>query len=370
MGVRSQEKRITQKDVARHADVSTAVVSYVINNGPRSVSAETRARVLQAIEELDYRPNKYAQMLMRSQSEPERAVRQIGVVVGGDSSMFTRPFYAAILSGIYAEAHRLQIRVRFLQFLDDLTDPVLFNELIHPEEVSGILLFAFEGDFSSEPEEVAVRETTLLKIVARIDNVICLERKWGNLPAVIFDREKAAYVAVSHLISLGHSRIGFLGAPDDRLSGYRNALLEHGLPYNANLVTDLCGHNSPEDGFHQATKAMGGQTQPTAFFACSDEVAVGAIGALKEMGLHVPEDVAIASVDDIEFADLYDPRLTSVYVPKAQMGAYAVRMLHDQSGQPSDPAVSVVLPTELIVRESCGAHLAEADGEQMLEHST
>ncbi len=133
MGTRSQRRRVTQKDVARRAGVSTSIVSYVINNGPRSVSAGTRARVLRAIEELDYRPNKYAQMLMRSQSEPEHAVRQIGVVIGGDSSMFTRPFYAAILSGIYAEAQRLQMRVRFLQFLDDLTDPVLFNELIHPE---------------------------------------------------------------------------------------------------------------------------------------------------------------------------------------------------------------------------------------------
>ncbi len=66
----------------------------------------------------------------------------------------------------------------------------------------------------------------------RVDNVVCLERKWGNLPAVIFDREKAAHVAVSHLISLGHYQIGFLGAPDDRLTGYRNALYEHGLPYD------------------------------------------------------------------------------------------------------------------------------------------
>ena len=359
MGTLSLDRPVTQKDVARLAGVSTSIVSYVINDGPRSVSTDTRARVLRAIEELGYRPNKNAQMLMRSQSEPERAVRQIGVVVGGDSSMFTRPFYAAILSGIYAEARRLQIRVRFLQFLDDLTDPVLFNELIHPEEVSGVLLFAFDGDFSSEPEKVANREATLRKIVDRIDNVVCLERKWGNLPAVIFDREKAAHEAVSHLISLGHNRIGFLGAPDDRLTGYRNALLEYGLQYDAKFVAGLDGHNAPEDGFRQATKAMGGQTQPTAFFACSDEVAVGAIGALKEMGLRVPMDVAIASVDDIEFADLYDPRLTSICVPKAQMGAYAVRMLHDQSGQPSDPAVSVVLPTELIVRESCGAHLAE-----------
>lgn len=366
MGTQPARRRVTQKDVARHAGVSTSIVSYVINNGPRSVSPQTRDRVLRAVEKLDYRPNKHAQMLMRGQSEPDLAVRQFGVIVGGDASMFTRPFYGAILSGIYAEAQRLQMRVRFLQFLDDLSDPILFNELIHPEEISGLLLFAFDTDFPNEPDKMDGREATLQRVLERVDNVVCLERKWGNLPAVIFDREKAAYVAVSHLISLGHCRIGFLGAPDDRLTGYRNALLERGLAYDAKLVADLHGHNSPEDGFRQTTKAMGRQTQPTAFFACSDEVAVGAIGALKGMGLRVPEDLAIASVDDIEFADLYDPRLTSVYVPKAQMGAYAVRMLHDQSRQPSDPAVSVVLPTELIVRESCGAHLTETVPERTI----
>jgi LacI family transcriptional regulator len=359
MGVLSPDRRVTQKDVARHAGVSTSIVSYVINDGPRSVSTETRARVLRAIEELGYRPNKYAQRLMRGQSEPEHAVRQMGIIIGGDSSIFTRPFYAAILSGIYAEAHRLNMRVRFLQFLDDLSDPILFNELIHPEEVSGLLLFAFDADSSGEPDKMATREATLQRVIERVDNVVCLERKWGNLPAVIFDRERAAHAAVSHLISLGHSRIGFLGALDDRLTGYQNAHYGHNLPCNECLVSDFVGGNSPADGYRQALQVMEAEVKPTAFFACSDEVALGAIGALDSLGLRVPDDVAIASVDDIEFADIYRPRLTSVYVPKKQMGAYAVRMLHDRSSQPLDPPVSVVLPTELIVRESCGARRTE-----------
>ena len=140
MSDNARKEHVTQKDVADHAGVSTSIVSYVINNGPRSPSAETRGdRVLRAIEELDYRPNKHAQMLMR-RSLNRTGPRQFGIVVGGDSSMFTRPFYGDILAGIYAEAHRCQMRVRFLQFLDDLTDPILFNELIHPEEVSGCSL--------------------------------------------------------------------------------------------------------------------------------------------------------------------------------------------------------------------------------------
>ncbi len=165
-----------------------------------------------------------------------------------------------------------------------------------------------------------------------------------------------AHDAVSHLISLGHRRIGFLGALDERLTGYRNALYGQDLPYDKRLINRSGGGNSPADGYRQALQAMEADVKPTAFFACSDEVAMGAICALDTLGLAVPDDVAIVSVDAIEFADYYRPRLTSVCVPKAQMGAYAVRMLHDHSSQPQDPPVSVVLPTELIVRESCGAH--------------
>ena len=348
-------RRVTQKDVAGHAGVSTSIVSYVINNGPRSVSQATRDRVLRSIAELDYRPNKHARLLIRNQSESDPAVRQFGVIMGSSATMFTRPFYGAILSGIYAEAHRLHMRVRFLQFLDDLTDPVLFNELIHPEEVSGLLLFSLATGFPHDSVTAAIRESTMHKILDRVDNVICLERQWGSLPAVVFDREKAAHAAVSHLISLGHKQIGFLGARDDRLIGYRNAFFDHGVRLRQEWIAAPEGQNSPEVGRRQASHVMVNENRPTALFTCSDEVAIGAITALAELGLHVPDDVAVASIDDIEFAKYYQPRLTSVHVPKAQMGAYAVRMLHDQSGQPSDPAVSVVLPTELIVRESCGA---------------
>lgn len=354
MGESSLRRRVTQKDVASHAGVSTSIVSYVINNGPRSVSRETRERVLRSIDELDYRPNKHARLLTRSQSESELAVRQFGVIMGSAQTMFTRPFYGAILSGIYAEAHRLQMRVRFLQFLDDLADPVLFNELIHPEEISGLLLFALDVDSSEHSIQAATRKATMQKILERVDNVICLERKWGNLPAVIFDREKAAHAAVSHLISLGHTQIGFLGAHDDRLTGFRNALFDHGLYIRQEWIATPGDSNTPEVGHQHVCQVMKGCNRPTALFTCSDEVAFGAITALADMGLRVPDDIAIASIDDIEFAKYYQPRLTSVRVPKRQMGANAVRMLHDHNGQLSDPAVSVVLPTELIVRESCG----------------
>ncbi len=350
---------VTQKDVARRAGVSTSIVSYVINNGPRPVSPETRQRVLDAIEELGYRPNKHAQML-RPRTSAGMVGREFGIIVGDRPSLFTRPFYGAILSGIYEEAQRLHMRIRFVQFLGDLRDPLLFNELIHPEEIGGLLLFAIDGRLDMPSDEAeALRTSVVERARERIANIICVERKWANLPAVVFDRVEAAHMAVSHLIRLGHQRIAFAGDQDDRLIGYRNALLDHGLPFDKDLVLDGESTNIPADGYRHAHRLAALSPRPTAVFACSDEVSVGLIGGLHEMGYRVPDDMALASVDNIPLAGYLRPRLTTVHVPTVEMGGYAVRMLHDQVMHPAQPPVSVVLPISLMVRESCGALLGE-----------
>ncbi|MEZ4557636.1 MAG: LacI family DNA-binding transcriptional regulator [Caldilineaceae bacterium] len=341
---------MTQKDVAERAGVSTSIVSYVINNGPRSVSPQTRRRVLRAVEELGYRPNKHAQMLTSGKERTDAGVREFGIVVSGSASMFTRPFYGEILAGIYAEANLLRMRVRFIQFLEELADPLLFNELIHPEEVSGLILFAADRDYMSVAGAQIVE-----RILARIGNVVCVERKWDDLPAVIFDRAAAAYTAISHLLTLGHRRVGFLGALDDRLTGYRHALFDHGIDFDEQLVCSLSEGNTSRQGYVHITDLLSRPDAPTAVFACSDEVAIGALGRLREEGLRVPDDIAIVGVDDIPYADYLAPRLTTVQVPKMQMGAQVVRMLHDRTTRPGESPISVVLPTTLIVRDSCGA---------------
>lgn len=353
---------VTQKDVARHAGVSTSIVSYVINNGPRSVAPETRQRVLDAIEKLGYRPNKHAQLLLRGRTPAEQATREFGIIVGGRTSLFTRPFYGAILSGIYEEAHRLHMRIRFLQFLGDLRDPLLFNELVHPDEISGLLLFAIDGPLDLPAEEAqSLRVTVVERARKRIDNIVCVERKWDNLPAVVFDRVDAAYVAISHLIHLGHRQIVYAGARDERLIGYRNALLVNGIHPDDRFVVADESANTPHDGYRYAQVLAGLRPRPTAVFACCDEVAVGLIDGLNEAGYRVPEDMALVSVDDVPLAAYLRPRLTTVHVPTAEIGGYAVRMLHDWVMHPTQPPVSVLLPSHLAVRESCGVGLGDKE---------
>jgi len=344
---RKQRLSVTQKDIARRAGVSSTVVSYVINEGPRPVAEETRQRVLKAIEELGYRPNKYAQRL---KSKTGQAKRQLGIIIGGGSEILKRPYYGDILSGIYDEAYRQGQRIRFIHFFEELHDPILFNEHVHPEEISALIFFPLYSALK-DPRNQAL----LNRILERIDNVVCLEKTVADLPAVIFDRVAAARTAVTHLINLGHRRIGFVGGKGERISGYRQALLEHGVPYDDKLVQYPGPKNSPTEGYEGTLQLLDLEPRPTAIFAVSDEVAIGILGALHDRGVNVPDNVALVSIDDLDLASIVRPALTTVRVPRQQIGVHALRMLAMHEAYPDTQPASMVLPTELIVRQSCGA---------------
>lgn len=341
-------KAVTQRDVAQLAGVSSSVVSYVINGGPRYVAEDTRQRVLEAIEQLGYRPNKFAQGL---RSESHHAARQVGVIIGGSSDHFKRPYFGAILAGLYNEVQRQQRRIRFIHFLDELQDPVLFNEHIHPEEISELILMSVDL-----AREDAQYEYLLERISQRIEHIVCLERSVLHFPTVIVDRVEAAHKAVQHLISLGHRHIGYIGTDDERVEGYTHALLINGLecrPAWLNLIQRM----PPEGSYQTATAFFDTRPEVTAIFASSDSTAIGVIAALKDQGLRVPEDIAIVSIDDLPVASMIRPALTTVHVPKELIGAYGLRMLKTMSDSTDEEPVSMVLPTRLIVRQSCGSQL-------------
>ncbi|MFC1960803.1 LacI family DNA-binding transcriptional regulator [Chloroflexota bacterium] len=337
---------VTQQDVADRAGVSRAVVSYVVNNGPRVVLPETQARVLQAIEELGYRPNKYAQGLKLQASE--QATGQIGILLGGTVDILHRPYYSLLLAGIYRETHRQNQQIRLVTFIDELKDPVFFNQNIHPEVISGLLLIGSET-MVNDPDWPALYE----RMTNRVANVVSLEHAFADVPAVLFDRVAAAQIAVQHLIDLGHTNIGYAGFPDERYQGYRQKLLEHGLVEPAHFTLD--GHvHTPEHGYHTTCALLDLPEPPTALLASADEVALGVLAALRDRGLNSPQDVAIVSIDDLPFASMIRPALTTVHVPKESFGIYALQMLAMREANPDVIPASVVLPVELIVRKSCG----------------
>ena len=348
-------RQITQKDVAERAGVSRAVVSYVVNNGPRVVSPETRHRVLKAIEELGYRPNKHAQRL-KLQVE-DQAADQIGLIMGGNSKLLERPYFATVLAGIYEAAARRKQQIRFVTFFDELNDPVFFNRNIHPAEISGLIIIATELVMRA-PNAMALLD----RIIERIDNVVTLEQVIDGLPAVIFDRPGAARTAVQHLLNLGHRRVAYAGTVDNRLDGYREALLARGLQVDETLVASPGNMHEPQDGVAAVHQLMALEQPPTAIFATSDEVATGVLAALYDLGIPVPEVVAVTSIDDGSQAQYLRPALTTVRVPKESFGTYALQTLAMHDSLLETKPATIVLPTELVIRESCGARQRKPAG--------
>jgi DNA-binding LacI/PurR family transcriptional regulator len=342
-----ENKIITQKDVAEQAGVSRGVVSYVINNGPREVAPETRERVLAAIQELGYRPNKYAQHLKLGGAS---ARKSLGIVAGGQSfNVLERPYYNILLAGLFDEAHRLGQEVRFFSFFEALRDPVFFNKNIHRDEIASLILI-LPAMIATIPDYLKILD----QIEERIDNVVCLEETIKDWPTVIFDRAMAARQAVEHLIKLGHQRIAFLAIQDARLTGYRQTLLDHNLPYDESLVFTPDPSHVLSSAYTATVEILQMHPRPTAIFAANDESAISAIAALHDHGVKVPQDIAIVSIDNINMSRFIRPSLTTVDVPIRRMASYAIQilLLHEQVQQ----SASIVVPTELIIRESCGAN--------------
>lgn len=339
---------VTQQDVAERAGVSRAVVSYVLNDGPRKVSEETRQRVLAAIQELNYRPNQHAQRLKLGN---QAARNSLGILTGGRTyHILQRPYYGPVLAGLFDSAHELDQHIRFFSFFDALTDPVFFNKNIHPDEISALILL-----LPSLILEDSEHKEILAQIIERIDNIVCLEESIYNLPAVIFDRAAAARIATEHLIKLGHRKIAFLAIRDERMTGYRQALLEHGLSYDDRLVRSFDSAHTSEAVYQLTVDLIEAAEPPTAIFAASDEVAIGAMAALHDYGRRVPDDIAIVSIDNIELASVVRPALTTVNVPKHSMGSYAMQFLMSRQDFVAPQPASMILPIELVVRDSCGA---------------
>jgi len=346
----NQKKKVTQKDVAELAGVSPSIVSYVINDGPRSVSAETRQRVLDAIETLNYRPNKFAQMLMRKKWGSE-GKNKIGIVLGGAYFMLQSPYYGAILNGIYKEADANKQEILFIKFWEALKDPITFNNLIHQEEVSGLLLISIHQAMVSEEDQQLLK-----RIRERMDNVICIERVWEEFPSVTVDLVEGARKATRHLIRLGRKKIAFVGnrGAEARLMGYKQALLEAGYSIDDHLMVHPGDLNIPEEGYNGIKEIIEKRVEIDAVFSANDEVAIGVLQYLNQNRISIPDDIAVVGFDNIRMAKFLTPSLTTIDIPKVELGEYAVRKLIDHSKREETTRVSSMLPTKLIIRDSCG----------------
>lgn len=334
--------RVTQRDVAERAGVAISSVSYVLNKGPRSVSAKTRERILQAIEDLGYRPNEYAQRLIRHNWGVDTPPRVLGIILAGSRNLIARPYYSALIASMLDEAAAQAHEVRFIHPFDELHDPILFNGLINPEIISGIVLMH---------RPVHHEHKLLDRVLERIKNVICVDFNWPELPSVLIDRYDVGRRVMEYLYNLGHRAISYIGFPDERLNAYRSVMQSNGVAIQEEFVHQV-EFNSPTEGWQAARSLLSLPTPPTALFAASDEVAIGALRAARELGVRVPQQFSVVSVDDIEMASYVSPPLTTLQIPKSEMAAFAVRTLINQINQPYSLPINMVFPVKLIERES------------------
>jgi LacI family transcriptional regulator len=339
--------KITQNDVARHAGVTRSMVSYVINGNSRTVAPETRQKILDAISDLGYRPNKFAQALSMG-SKGVFADRQIGIVLCS-VELFLRPYYAEILAGIHSAAYEKDFHIRFIRFFDELKDPILFNQLIHSEEICGLLLVAIDQSLKT-PEDWHIIE----RIQAQIDQIVCVEWQTPGLSSVSFDRQATAFQVTNYLFDHGYRDIVYIGESDQRVTGFKLAFLEQGIEDISGLYTDAAADMpSGYDAVQRLRQSRSGGTGlPRAIFAGSDEVAIGILLWLNEQGINVPGETAVISIDNIEIASYTNPQLTTKKEQKRAMGYRAVEMIVNHGAGRGENALTLMLPTNLVIRKS------------------
>jgi LacI family transcriptional regulator len=343
-------KKITRKDVAKKAGVSTAVVSYVINQGPRPISRQTREKVLAAIQELGYRANNVARSLT------SKTTRIIGLLIPDSANAF----FSEVAKGVEDAAFARGYRVILCNTHSDVERQAQNIDALISQMVDGIVMI------TTPP----------------VDSQLALLEQY-DIPVVLVDPEKekdepihhqvglvtvngahGGSLAAHHLLSKGHTKIAILtDSPNispsaERVAGFVEALQENGL--QPELV--LLGDRLP-DGYQATRRLLESPHPPTAIFACNDMLAIGAIRCASDFKVRIPEDLAIIGYDDIIFASFTTPRLTTIHQPKYQMGEVATRMLLDHIDQRKQDqdledesyqgiSQTIRMEVELVIRES------------------
>ncbi|AEW94915.1 MULTISPECIES: LacI family DNA-binding transcriptional regulator [Streptomycetaceae] len=336
--------KVTRDDVARLAGTSTAVVSYVINNGPRPVAPATRERVLAAIKQLGYRPDRVAQAMA------SRRTDLIGLIVPDAR----QPFFAEM-------AHAVE------QAASDRGKMVLVGNSDYLDEREAHYLRAFLGMRVSGMILISqgVSETAALEIDAWDARVVLLHRRPDAIDdvAVVTDNVGGAQLAVRHLLEHGHPYVACLGGNEktptfgdpvtDHVEGWRRAMREAGLSTDGRL---FAAEYNRYDAYQVALHLLAGPDRPPAIFCSTDDQALGLLRAAHELGIDVPRELAIAGFDDVKEAALADPPLTTVASDREAMARAAVDLVLDDGLRVAGSRRERLkqFPSRLVVRRSCG----------------
>lgn len=331
----STSSKVTIVDVARQAGVSYATVSRVLNDEPY-VKSETRSRVMTALHEMGYVANRQARSLRTGRSQ------MIGLLVRDLGT----GYIGEIIAGIDAEVAATHFEMLLF---------TTHHQAREPEYVANFVGGMADGLLLVLPHNIDTYSELLNQ--RRYPHVIIDYKGSDKGPALGADNYGGAIKAVSYLASLGHRRIGFitgdlsLTSAVDRLAGYRAAVASHRLDPDPALVVEGDYHQLGGHAGAQALLAL--PEPPTAIFAANDVMAFGAMEAIREAGLRIPQDISVLGFDDTLLATSVSPALTTIHQPLEEMGRQAVQMLLTYIEDPDRPFEYRELPTELVVRNSC-----------------
>lgn len=346
-------------DVAAAAGVSAATVSRVLNPSSDPVRPETRKRVVEAIERLGYRPNDLARALLR------RRTNVVGLVVPDISN----PYYPDVVRGAEDAALEAGYRVVLCNTDRSVEKTNAYLDALVKSRADGIVVAG--GGMGGGPEgqgggkDTAGGNGTVRTLSPELfepygTRIVLVGRHHLPYPSVQVDNVGAGREATEYLTSLGHRSIAFIAGPlashtvQDRLAGFRAALADAGLPADDALVRE--GDFQEKSGYAAAGALLDDgaldRGRPTAVVAANDRMAFGAMAALADHGLRIPDDMSLIGFDDVSLASYVRPALTTVAIPSYRIGHAAMTMLVEQPDSPLRQ-VPLVLPTRLVVRDTC-----------------
>ncbi|WP_342431214.1 LacI family DNA-binding transcriptional regulator [Neobacillus sp. FSL H8-0543] len=340
---------VTLKEIADIVGVSISTVSRVLNNDTsRSVGEQTRKKILEVAEELEYRPNAWAQKLVKGSREGSQTIGKIGCIISVPYAQFSYPYFTEILKGIESALSKRKSSLSFVHTIDELRDPEVLKKFITETKVDGIILV---GSIIQDLYKI-IKDNSRAVVGIDVNDV--------TIPTVSTDRQHASKAAVEHLLSKGHQKIGFIGGVgisgditrEKRFRGYRDAHLNAGIEINPNRIINA--EWQIENCYKLMSRFIDEQKDdlPTAMFIASDVMAISAMRAAADKGLKIPEDLAFFGFDNIEISKYTAPPLSTIHIPKIEIGEMAANVLFDYMEERYVVPMRILLPYELCIRQS------------------
>ncbi len=336
---------MTVKDIARLAGVSPSTVSRVLNSPDNSFASEkVRNRIWDVVHETGYVPNPTAKSLRKSGGGPKaESNKNLACILAKTRRPQDNPFFAEIARAAEQQALQMGYAIPYYFTLFDASNQSVIQRVLSTD-IGGVFALG-RFDSSSTLDFLSSRyETIVYSGITGTDN---------NWDQVICNGYEIARTAMRHLLDYGHTRIGYVGETrhEIRFTGYKDALTDAGLPFSPDLI-GRCTMNG-EEGYAAANALISHASRlPTAIFCANDITAISVLRLLRKKGLRVPADISLMGADDIPMSSVVTPSLSTVSVPKGDMGRLAIRVLIDRINKMHRLPMKIFLPYKLIIRES------------------